>query len=258
MWTIRQEQVDAFRQAALQQFEDRMVEHLKVFAPKQWEVMGELDGRKLIRMGIEHASGYRFTNQGPVRFYIELMFMFGSYFDTDPQLPWVRPILSSSDLKDQMTRADQLYDAMNEYLIQVSGPDHKYLTAALQRLSHTRIEDLVKVTSGEDLNLEEQCLRQLDRIYPQKYAYLGERVLRALIQHAFDLALRYGMANQKGMILMAVLTFAVGYDFPFDPLCGWITRRLNSERWSEPNERTEELLSKAMIYLKYVVFGERK
>ena len=88
MWTIRQEQAEAFRQNALQKFEDEMVEHLQGFASGHWMVIGEKTGRLVIQLGLKNAGQYGFTNRGPVRFYIELMFMFGSYFDTDPQYPW--------------------------------------------------------------------------------------------------------------------------------------------------------------------------
>src|SRR5579863_8700811 len=105
MWTIRQEQIETFRRATLQQFEDRMVTHLQQFAPRHWRVMSEADGRKVIRLGIDRAAQRGFTNEGPVRFFIELMFMFGSYFDTDLQHPWATAILEDSAFPDQIARA---------------------------------------------------------------------------------------------------------------------------------------------------------
>jgi hypothetical protein len=253
MWTIRQEQVDVFKQAALRQFEDQMVDHLKEFAPRHWKVMGEPDGRKVIRLGIEAAREYGFTNQGPVRFYIELMFMFGSYFDTDPQYPWAGAVLREGVRMDQMERADRLYDATNEYIARVSGPDHKYLLEAMRRLRQARMEDVIKPGPSDESTLEEHGLRQLQQIYPQKCAYLGEHALRALIQHGFGLATQRNFVSDRGMILMAALTFVVGHGFPRDPQYGWIQRRLDQERWPDPRDRADELYSKAMIYLQHIL-----
>lgn len=106
---------------------------------------------------------------------------------------------------------------------------------------------------GGNLPLEDRVLHKLEQIYPQKCAYLGEPVLRSLIQHGFGLALRYDMASDKAMVLMTALAFAMGHGFPIDPLYSWIGRRLDSKRWPDPNERTEELYSKAVTYLQHIV-----
>ena len=249
MWTIRQEQTDAFRQHHLQKFEDEMVEHLKKFSPQHCKVTGEPSVRQVIRMGIENAKRYGFTNRGPVRFYIELMFMLGSYFDTDPQYLWARAALNDSIYVDQMVRADQLYSRTKDYLSRVFGPGQKYMVEAMQRLSAMRIEELIKAGGS----IEEDILEGLRTIYPQKCDYLGEHVLRALIQTGFDFARKNAFATEKGMALMVGLAFAVGHGFAVDPLYGWIGKRLDNKRHRDPPDQIEELYSKSMLYLKHVV-----
>jgi hypothetical protein len=246
-------QLEGFRQHQLQEFEDEMVDHFEEFAPRHWQVMGELDGRRAIRRGIEQSMKYGFTNHGSVRFYIELMFMFGSSFDTDPQHPWAIRILGAPGPLDQMTRADQLYSAMNDYLAQVSGPDHKYLKEAMERLSRVSIDDI----SRSGANLEGNLLRQLEFIYPEKCGYLGESVLRSMIQCGFRLAEDYSFTTEKGKVLMVALTFAVGHGFAHDPLYNWIQKRLEDSRRREPEKRIEQLHSKALIYLRHIVQQER-
>src|SRR5258707_14386417 len=189
MWTIRQQQADAFSKTALQKFEDEMVEHLKKFSPQHCKVAGEPAVREVIRMGIENAKKYGLINRGPVRFYIELMFMFGSYFDSDPQYPWTGAVLKDPEVIDQTARADRLYDAMNKYLAEVSGPEHQYLIEAMRRMSQLRIEDFF--SPGQ--NLEESILAKLNSVYPQRSKYLGEPVLRVMIRHGFKLADPYSL-----------------------------------------------------------------
>jgi hypothetical protein len=203
---------------------------------------------------MERASEYGLTNRGPIRFYIELMFMFGSYFDTDPQYPWANAALRDPNGLDQMLRADGLYHRMNDYLAQVSGPNHKYLIEATKRLSQVRIQDFV--TSDQDL--EASILRGARAVYPQKCDYLGESVLRALIRDGFELAQNYGFASDKGKILMVLLTFTAGHGFPTDPLNRWIITRLDNKRWPDPNRRVDDLYSKAQIYLEHIVAGASK
>ena len=254
MFTIRREQVDSFRKAAIQEFEDEMVEHLKQFARRHWQIIGEPAGREVIRMGIDRAAKYGFTNRGPVRFYIELMFMFGSYFDTDPQYPWAGTILKSSGQMNQMDYADRLYDAMNGYLECVSGPKHEYLQAATRRLSCFQIEDCAVPEEA----LHENLLRALKTIYPQKHAYLGDAILNKVIAQGFQLASSHGLLHERGKVLMVALTFSVGHGFPTDPLYGWISRRLDQGHWPNPIDRTEHLYRAAVTYLKHVTGKDEK
>ena len=251
MLTIRKEQVDAFRQHHLRKFADEMVAHLQGFAPQHWRSIGEQTGREVIRLGMEQARRYGFTNRGPVRFYVELMFLFGSYFDTDPQFPWANAVLTAPEPFEQMARAQLLFDALNEYSTQVRGPKHKYFIQALQRLSETPIEGIVK----PDIPLEETAIQGLEAIYPETYDYLGEPRVRAIIRESFDTARRYGFNSVKGMLLMVGLTFFMGHGFPNDPLCGWIARRLDEARFPDTTQRTEGLYAKATLYMKHVLAG---
>lgn len=254
MLTIRKEQTEAFRQHHLQKFEDEMVEHLKKFSPQRWKVMGEPDGRRVIRLGIEQAQKYGFTNRGPVRFYIELMFMFGSYFDTDPQHPWATAVLKDTEAVDEVVRADQLFDAMNNYLAEIVEPEREHLMEALQKLPQARIEDYL--TPGA--NGEEALLHGIRSACPLRSQYLGEPVLRRLIRHGMEIARRFGFTTDKGIALMVILTFVGGHGFYKDPLFGWIARALDSNRCPDAGKRFEDLSSKSVLYLDHVLAGGNK
>jgi hypothetical protein len=249
MWTIRQEQNEAFRQYHLKKFEDEMVIHLGKFAPNHWQILGEPTGRQVIQLGLAQAKKYGLTNSGPVRFYLELMFMFGSYFDTDPQYPWASTVLKDPEPIDQMVRADRLFDALNDYIPQVPGPKHENVIAALQRLDATPVEKIAK--RGEPL--DDSAFQTLCVIYPQTCDYLGEPRIRAIIQRSFEFAHTHGFTSSKGKLLMVGLTFFMGHGFPNDPLCGWIARRLDANRFPDPAKRTDELYAKATLYMKQVL-----
>lgn len=245
MWTIRHDQVESFRRYHLQKFEDEMVEHLREFSPQHCKVAGEPAVRQVIRMGMQSAEKYGLTNRGPVRFYIELMFMFGSRFDTDPLYPWAGMVLKDPESVDQSVRADQLYARMQEYLAEVSGPDHQFLIEAMERLSRLRLEDFL----SSDQSLEDSILAKLRSTYPQRCKYLGDSTLRVMVRHGFGLADTYALTSDRGRVLMAGFTFAMGHGFAKDPLYGWVGRRLEDPRWPSPAARIEELYSKALLYL---------
>jgi hypothetical protein len=140
--------MQAFAQNAKRQFEAQTVRHISGFAPGQFEILGEETTRQIVSSGVERAEKYGFTNRGPVRFYIELMFMFGSDFDTDPQYAWAAEALCGSDPTDQMTRADRLHQETMRYIEMVAGPDLEYERQALNKIAAP--SPVATTFSGED------------------------------------------------------------------------------------------------------------
>jgi|CZLA01.1.fsa_nt_gi hypothetical protein len=253
MLTMRQEQVEAFRQHHLQKFEDEMVEHLKKFAPQRCKVAGEEAVRQVIRIGIENAKKYGFINRGAVRLYIELMFAFGSYFDTDPQYTWASAVLDNPEQLEQMVRADRLWNQARKYLAKVSGPKHEHMHAALQRLKQSRAEDFIR--PGEPL--DESILLTLPSIFPQRCDYLGGTALRALVRKGLDLAHSYQFETDTGKVLVVALALAVGHRFADDPLWGWARRRMDTSRFPDPEVREKKLYSAAKVYLEIALAADR-
>jgi hypothetical protein len=249
MLTIRKEQITVFEQAALRNFEDQMLEHLKGFTPRHYAILGEPGVRQVIRLGIERAGQYGLTSRGPVRFYIELIFMVGSDFDTDPQLPWAAEILNDSAIVNQMGRADRLYEAAMEYLSIVAGPQNTYVMEAMRQARQERLEDLP--TSGEAL--DHAVLTRLNAIHPQKYAYVGEPGLRTLIQRGIESANSYAVDTGPGAALFIGLMFALGHGFATDPQFPWIANTLSNTAIVDTTKRVERLYSKMMTYLDHVL-----
>lgn len=247
MLRIRAEQMKVFEAAAAGRFEDDLVGHFKLFAPRHSEAIGEPVVRQVIRLGRERAEKYGLTFRGPVQFYVELMFMLGSDFDTDPQLPWAGAILNTTAVSEQVERASRLYDKANAYLEQVSGPDNEYLLVSLRRLSRGSLEDYT--ASGADF--EDAFARSLQDIYPQKCAYLGESSLRGVIQLGLASAKYYSVTSKKGAALFAALTLVLGRGFAADPLLPWVSATLSDSHVTDADERVELLYTKLKLHLDY-------
>jgi hypothetical protein len=139
---LRHTQMTAFRKAALESFENEMVAHIREFAPRLFEIVGEPGMREFVQMGVDRARQHQFEQRGPVRFYLEMMLTFASDFDTDPQLPWASKALSDKAITDQMARSGALYEAMQKYLDRVAGPNNRFAMEALKRLQRERPEHL--------------------------------------------------------------------------------------------------------------------
>jgi hypothetical protein len=119
MLNIRPEQMAIFEKDGARRFEDEMLAHSKEFSPRLCELIGDDQLQVALKQSIGRAKEYGFSNRGPIRLYIELMFLAGSDFDTDPQYPGLGELLRGRDA--EMVRAERIFERINDYRENVSG-----------------------------------------------------------------------------------------------------------------------------------------
>jgi hypothetical protein len=237
MFTIRKDQMEAFESEGRRRFEDEMLAHLKRFAPPACDLLGDDRTRKVIHFGFERAKRHGFTNRGPLRFYLELIFILGSDFDTDPLLPWVGRILSDPAEPDQMRRADLLHERTMEYVQAITGPDSKYEIAAMRRA----VDQPLEVPVVGDRDFKEKTVDRLRAIYPEKCDYVGDAAIRALIPRGIRLARGYSVSSDFGTALFIGLMFALGHGFATDPKFPWIEAALTDPDLGDPDQRVHHV-----------------
>lgn len=247
MLVIRKEQMKVFQVGALRRFEDEMVLHAQEFAPELGKVLGDQQVRLVVRAATVRADGYGFTNRGSLRLFIELVFLFGSAFDTDPQYPWASAILRDSF--DQMQKAERLYQKILDYQEKVSGSCAANTRAALWNLSLLPQQPLIFSTD----NFVPGMLHEMEQIFPQKAAYLGEAALGALIRESYVAARIARFPTSRGYTMMLALMYAFGHGCVDDPLYPWITNTLKDEMIVDPGARADRLERKALTWLKHVL-----
>jgi len=249
MLSVRPIQVKVFEEAAWRQFEDEMVVHVKKspIRARLCKTIGDEQLRVAIRQAIKRAGIYGFSYRGPVRLYIELIFLFGSDFDTDPQYPAIAKLLRAPG--DQMERAEQIHQWVLSYQEQVYGPEAVNVRKALEALS-----DLAQktVTFSAD-NFVAGMLQEMPRAFPQKAAYVGEERLTTLIHQGRAEARERRFSTVRGEGLMVTLKFGFGHGCTDDPLYPWISRTLKDERIIDPEARAERLEKKAVTWLEHVL-----
>lgn len=97
--------------ASVSEFYQRAITELNKALPRKSELLGEQGLRQLINRGIELARNYDINTERGCAFCIAAMFMLGSGFDKDPQLPWAARILNDRSITDQKERVNQLLGA---------------------------------------------------------------------------------------------------------------------------------------------------
>lgn len=246
MLSIRTEQMKVFEQAASRQFEDEMLAHSKEFSQRLCEVLGDDQLRVALRLAIARATTYGFTYRGPIRLFIEMTFLCGSAFDTDPQYPMFGEVLRGPG--DQMQRAEQIHEGHSIYLEKVSGPKAINVHNALRNLA--LFSRLPLWFSSDDF--VPGMLQEIQNLFPQKAAYAGTDALAALIQEGRAESRRYGFPTPRGEAPMVVLMFAFGHGCTNDPLYPWISSTLRDDRLVDPAARAARLEKKALTWLEHV------
>jgi hypothetical protein len=249
MLVIRSAQMAVFKKAALRSFENEMVAHLAEFSPPLFKAVGEEQMRQAIQFGRGRAESYGFTFRGPVRLYLDLMLLFGSHFDTDPQYPWAAEILTDRDSGPQMQRAERLHEKTMDYRQKVAGPEDAYTLKALRNIQALARQPLEFSPEGFVPGL----LGEIKRIYPQKAAYVGDQGLETLIHKGIGGARKQRFTTGRGVALVVVLMLAFGHGCGADPLYPWIARTLRDERITDPEAKVKRLETKALTWLQHVL-----
>jgi len=173
MLLIRSEQMNALKRASFRRFVDRMVEHLKRFTPRHFNILSDDEIREVIQNGWELARRHDYNSERSVRLYIELMFMLGSSFYTDPQFPWISEIVDGNSKLDESERIDiinkKAWDVVDhatlDYADSKGRVDPNRFIEQLQKL-HNGLDQLASTSTGSGLKRDiKQLLQQL---FPHK------------------------------------------------------------------------------------------
>lgn len=243
MLQIRAQQFESFESVAHSQFEELMLAHLKEFAPTHAEGVGEEGLRRLIRLGLQRASTYGFTVRGAVRFYIEMMVMFGSDFDTDPLLHWANRGLRRPG-PSQLARADALHVATMQYRERVIGPKFEVEAAAIKRLVQVPVKDWL-AGDHSDAGIE----TRMRAVYPEKCNEAEPSAVRTVIARGRKSAERERLPTHTGGTVFSALMLAFGHGCVTDPQFPWIAKNLKETQDQPGDQRVEKLATRAIAYL---------
>lgn len=98
MFKIRKEQEEIFRQQALREFEDKAVQHLRRDLSEQTASFSDDDLRLRVRQCIPRSSDYGLTTQKQIICFVDVSFLLGEQFDTDPSHAWAGELLKGQKL----------------------------------------------------------------------------------------------------------------------------------------------------------------
>ena len=91
------------------QLEADLTLRLEAIFPAKCKYIGRDCVAALIRRAVETAHRYGITSVRGVVLFAVLMFVVGSGFHADPQLPWASRVLTDKSISNQVTRSNQLF-----------------------------------------------------------------------------------------------------------------------------------------------------
>ncbi len=110
MHVVRNEQLKKLNAKAARKFEDQMLLHLDKYFHKQCRKMSEKEIRNVICYGVERAEHYGVDLEGEKTKYLNLMFVFGKDFDTNPAIKWLSDSFEIERSSKGAVNINRLYD----------------------------------------------------------------------------------------------------------------------------------------------------
>lgn len=212
MLLIREDQMAKFDDYVVRRFEDYMLVHLLKIFGEYIDFLGENVARTIIRYGVKRGRAYGFNYKRCLRIYIDFMFILGSDYDVDPQLPWVAEILSDTEFASESERCDVLYDRVMEYSEKVIGPDALYLKQAVSRM----VEAWGRESNCQQGSFtREYSIDQLNNLYPQKFQYLEDGY--KIFNVGYERAKSYMIIRPCDQLVFVFCTLLFGSQFELDP-----------------------------------------
>jgi hypothetical protein len=98
MLTIRKEQMDVFSAYSCEQFEWRMIKHLREVFHDRTKDLPDEKIRIVIQDSIRKAESYGIEYEDDIRRFIEYLVIYGSRLDTREETRWIGDILRRDDL----------------------------------------------------------------------------------------------------------------------------------------------------------------
>lgn len=281
MLVMRKSQMEAFENLAARRFEAGLSDHVRAFFPHHAAALGDAQLQKVLRYGLQRAESRGLKTERGVYLYIALMFLLGSRFDQDPQLPWAARAVeleqpapatpevlptdgaavptepaqtaagADAGVADETpketadARIERVYAEAMAFLDQTVGPDNELMRQSLSVLRQPQVFEGLPAAPS----FGHRLLLLLQMLAPEKYRVLGEDLLRNLVRHGYENAKRHGIVAEHGIMNFVALAFLLGSGFDRDPLYPWTAAALSDSGKIDPAAKGALLREAALINL---------
>ncbi len=241
---VSNRQLEELGQIHFRKFTEDMVAHVATWFPEHLAASGEAAVRETIAHCIRRAGQYRFITTRNICLYLNAMFAWGSFFDTDPQCAWAQQLLNDRSFPNSTTRINALSEASEKAWLQIQGEDEALLKACFKTLvsDGERIYDQLIHAEPGDL------ARLLHELHPQKAAAIGATGIRELSARSRVALNSARLSHLQLENLVALLMFLFGAGVMQDPQFPWLEAAIRN-RTASGEELQRQIWGAAIDHL---------
>ncbi|WP_275365035.1 hypothetical protein [Xenorhabdus bovienii] len=208
--------------------------------------LGEDELRTALEKAVEKAKNDGFDQRGAVQFYIDILILFGTEFQTDPQYSWIKTILDSHFHLPQLERTNLLYHEVTRYLNEVHGEQDEHLKTSILKFQNINIERLNVQWNIYENNVD----ALLNSLYPQKYRYTKQDNIKKFIQFGVEKSNQYNIENANHSAFLTLIMFLLGHQFEQNFFLPNFNERLLKQYYADVDSLIIEMENKTKDYLK--------
>lgn len=240
MLNIRKPQKTRFAHLAEANFRSKMMDHLKSFAPKQAQAMGEQGLEDFVVKSIERARFYEVSQEDNLRVWLELSSTWGIGFANDPAFAFVEEHLSQA--LPELERMQAVHRDAVEFAKKTCGEQGEYLLAALQRLE--RLDELEE--SAPSTYSAEVIIDHLKQVWPERAQAVGGGTMHALAKRGSKIAEQLNCPGFPATLTAGLLVLFLGSECDTDPQYQWFWKFDTMSN----TDNTMALVARSKAYLK--------
>ncbi|PHM22082.1 hypothetical protein [Xenorhabdus ehlersii] len=243
---INEDQWNMLKKHSFNSFIDELVVHCNESYPYLKIKLGEDKLRTALENAIEKSKNDGFDQRGTVQFYIDMLILFGTEFQTDPQYVWIKTILDNHSCLGQLERTSLLYHEIIRYFNEVHGEQDEYLKTSIFKFQNINIERLNVQWNTYESNVDSL----LNSLFPQKYRYIKQDNINKSIQFGVEKSNQYGIKNANYSAFLTLTMFLLGHQFDQDIFFPHFNERLLKQYHSDVDSLIIEIENKTKDYLK--------
>ena len=242
MMIIRAEQLDVLKQVITRRFEDRTFTHVTTYFPDFLDLCDEPGIRAAIHHAWQRASTYDIVTERGVWKFVDVAFMLGKGFDTDPRVPWAAEALRSR--RNEQVRMQEVFKGALAFIdgtkkdFPAWGGDERRLLATLHQLEAESGDELAE---GDLPEFKSRLVALFQAGLPARSDFIGPETLGVVVDRGLRDAHDQGLTTKRGGAIYTALTLLLGSDVATDPLYPWVSDALYPTLAA--SERTDRLFA---------------
>jgi hypothetical protein len=176
---------------------------------REMALLGKTGAVALVGLAVKQAKEHGVTHSNEYAQRAKWLLRLGENFERDPQYPWVTMQPQNESLEERWDRFHTMAEEAHEI---IHSNNHRSYEYFVKRLWNVQYDDIRFIDTEEDV------LRSLSLLWPERYEAFDEKGMKAMISRAREDAIAWGMEEPYGTTILSGLYFICGVDALTSPI----------------------------------------